>query len=156
MLTTTPPKRSTESQPEQRENTLPQNRKERVVCEMLQTTRSFWDEETKRQRDKKTKSQRDGGGSSLGWQVHTCHTGAQRDEESKRQRDKESKRRRDKKTKSQRVKERKRLRVKETVPQDLADLISDSLERNVRPWSKEHERKENVGFRTRPFVSLYT
>ena len=85
---------------------------------MLQTTRSFWDEETKRGRVKETKSQRDGGGSTLGWQVHTCHTGAQRDEESKR------------------------LRLKETVPQDLAYLIPDSLERNVLPWSKEHERKE--------------
>ena len=62
---------------------------------MLQTTRSFWDEETKRGRDKKTKSQRDGGGSTLGWQVHTCHTGTQRDEELKRLRDKESKRLRD-------------------------------------------------------------
>ena len=69
---------------------------------MLQTTRSFWDEETKRGRDKKTKSQRDGGGSSLGWQVHTCHTGAQRDEESKRQKDKETKRHREEETKSQR------------------------------------------------------
>ena len=92
MLTTPPPKRSTESQPEQREDTLPQNRNERVVCEMLQTTRSFWDEETKRGRDKKTKSQRDGGGSTLGGQVHTCHTGTQRDEELKRLRDKDSKR----------------------------------------------------------------
>ena len=62
--------------------------------------------------------------------------------ETKRQRDKESKRRRDKKTKSQRDEETKRLRVKETVPQDLAYLIPDSLERNVLPWSKEHERKE--------------
>ena len=39
-------------------------------------------------------------------------------------------------------KESKRQRDKETVPQDLADLIPDSLERNVLPWSKEHERKE--------------
>ena len=55
---------------------------------------------------------------------------------------KETKSQRDKKTKRLRDIERKRLRVKGTVPQDLADLIPDSLERNVRPWSKEHERKE--------------
>ena len=45
-------------------------------------------------------------------------------------------------TKRRRVKETKRQRLKETVPQDLAYLIPDSLERNVLPWSKEHERKE--------------
>ena len=40
---------------------------------------------------RETKRLRDGGGggSTLGWQVHTCHTGAQRDEESKRQRAKD-------------------------------------------------------------------
>ena len=55
---------------------------------------------------------------------------------------KETKSQRDKKTKRLRDIERKRLRVKGTVPQDLADLIPDSLERNVRPWSKKHELKE--------------
>ena len=55
---------------------------------------------------------------------------------------KETKSQRDKKTKRLRDIERKRRRVKGTVPQDLADLIPDSLERNVLPWRKEHERKE--------------